>query len=288
MVPVLTFVVAAVGAGTVALLVRGTGRRPRTSARVRALRARTTPRLPARLRTPLAHVLDDADVGLEPESALGWWAVAIVAASTLGLALGLFTAVLGFAGAVAAGPVVVANARARTRRRLDEAVPELLEHVAIELRGAGTVTGALVGAYTPGLRLDEIERATDLGAALPTALRTWAQRLDRDDARLAGGALGLAATVGGRAADPIDGLAASMRARLAALAEAKAQAAQARMSALVVGVAPLAFLVFSAVTDPGALRSLLGTGFGRACLAAGLTLQVLAALWIRHIVRSEP
>jgi tight adherence protein B len=93
--------------------------------------------------------------------------------------------------------------------------------------------------------------------------------------------------MGGRAAAALDGLATSLRARLDAAAEAHALSAQARLSAVVVGVAPLGYLVFSTLIDRRAITVLLATGIGRLCLAIGLGLEALAALWIRRIVRSE-
>ncbi len=92
--------------------------------------------------------------------------------------------------------------------------------------------------------------------------------------------------MGGRAAEAIDGLAASLRHRLDAAAEAHALSAQARLSALVIGAAPLGYLAFSGLVDPRSVTMLVSTGVGRVCLVAGLGLEVLAALWIRRIVRS--
>ena len=104
----------------------------------------------------------------------------------------------------------------------------------------------------------------------------------------AAGALAVATTVGGRAADAIDGLASSLRGRLDASSEARALSAQSRLSAVVVGAAPLGYLAFSSLIDPGSAAALVGTGVGRVCLIVGLALEGLAAVWIRRIVRSEP
>ena len=93
-------------------------------------------------------------------------------------------------------------------------------------------------------------------------------------------------SMGGRAADAIDGLAASFRRRLDVIAEANALSAQARLSAVVVGAAPIGYLAFSAMVDPGSVAALVGTGVGRTCLVVGLGLEVLAAWWIRRILRS--
>ena len=62
--------------------------------------------------------------------------------------------------------------------------------------------------------------------------------------------------------------------------------AQARLSAMVVGASPLAYLVFSALVDPGSVGVLVGTGPGRVCLVVGLLLEALAALWMWRILAS--
>jgi tight adherence protein B len=126
-----------------------------------------------------------------------------------------------------------------------------------------------------------------LGPGLGDALVSWSTERDLTSVRAACGALAVAASVGGPAAGAIDGLAGSLRDRLGAAAEARALSAQARVSAIVVGVAPLAYLAFSAVTDPASLSVLVETGGGRACLLFGLAFECVAVVWMRRIVRAE-
>ncbi len=131
-----------------------------------------------------------------------------------------------------------------------------------------------------------MHQRTQLGLPLAQALAGWPADHDAPGVRAAAGALAVAATMGGRAADAIDGLASSFRHRLDAVAEARSLSAQARLSAVVVGAAPLGYLAFSALVDPAAVTALVDTGVGRVCLLVGLGLEALAALWIRRILRS--
>ena len=284
----LTAAVAIVG-GLTTWRLADRARRAGASDRARRVRGGTAFRLPAVVRQPLARWIADAGAELEPEAALGWWALGGVCAVLVGAAVAPVTGLLAAGGALGVVPALLTIGRARVQRRLDLAVPELLERVAGELRSGGTVALALAdtSAESP-LQLGEITRRVALGASLQDALAAWSERLGRRDVSAAAGAVGLAAAVGGRAADALDGLAASLRARLAALADARSLAAQARLSAIVVGVAPMGFVAFSALTDPGAVTSLIGTGIGRTCLVLGLTLEAIAVVWIRHILRSEP
>jgi len=257
--------------------------------RARQARGLRSTRLPEGLRARLARALVDAGIDVPPESALGWWALGSLSAALFGAVLSPAVCLLAAATAAAAGPLLLAAGRARRRRALDAAVPELLERVAAELRSGGTVaTAVLERSRTGPLGLSEVTRRVQLGAGFTDALRAWSERLGRGDVRAAAGALGLAATVGGRSADALDALAGSLRGRLAAIADGAALAAQARLSAIVVGGAPLAFLVFTALADPAAAGAQLGTAVGRASLAIGLAMEAAAAVWIRRIVRSEP
>ena len=94
--------------------------------------------------------------------------------------------------------------------------------------------------------------------------------------------------MGGRAADALDRLASSLRDRLDAVAEAHALSTQARLSAVVVGAAPLGYLAFAAMADARSVTALVSTSVGRGCLVVGITLEALAAVWMRRIVASEP
>jgi tight adherence protein B len=104
--------------------------------------------------------------------------------------------------------------------------------------------------------------------------------------RAVAGALAVAESLGGRSAHALDGLAKSLRDRLGAAAEAHSLSAQARLSAMVVGASPPAYLVFSALVDPGSVGQLVGTGIGRVCLVSGLALEAAAALWMHRILAS--
>jgi tight adherence protein B len=193
-------------------------------------------------------------------------------------------------GVLAMGPVGLRLARSRRERRFSAALPGALEQVAAELRGAGTVAAAVERLSLAGGAvahdLHRVHVRTLLGLPLADALAGWPAEHDVPGVRAAAGALSVAASMGGRAAEAIDGLAASLRHRLDAAAEAHALSAQARLSAIVVGAAPLGYLAFSSLVDPRSVTALVATGVGRVCLVVGLGLEVVAAFWIRRILRS--
>lgn len=285
----LTLVLVVVGPLACAGLIAA-GRRAVVADRVRSLGPRSRWRVPERVRHRLAAALHDADVGWTPEEACEYWGIGVAAVALLAAALSPVLVVPAVLAVLAAGPAALLLVRGRRERAFAAGLPGALEQVAAELRGGGTVPIAVerlasgTGPVAGDLR--RVHVRTQLGLPFAEALAGWPSEHDAPGVRAAAGALAVATTMGGRAADAIDGLAASLRHRLDAVAEAHSLSAQARLSAVVVGAAPLGYLAFSALVDPSAVTALVDTGVGRVCLVVGLALEALAALWIRRIVRS--
>jgi tight adherence protein B len=183
------------------------------------------------------------------------------------------------------------------RRRdasIEAALPSVLERVAGGLRAGSTPLGALTEA-AQGADLPEslaadlarvVGRAEDEG--LTAALDRWAAERPLPAVGAVAAALEVTAATGAPAAVALDGLAAGLRDRQDAAAELTAVSAQARLSAIVVGTAPVVSLGLSVLADPRVARTLFATVPGAACLLLGITLEGLAFLWMRQIVRCEP
>jgi tight adherence protein B len=286
---VLTLVLVVVGPLTCAGLVAA-GRRAAVADRARSLGPRSRWRAPARVRPWISEALRAADLSWTPEEAVEHWAIAVVAVAFLAAALAPALVVPALLAGLGGGPAALVAARSRRERAFAAGLPAALEQVAAELRGGGTVAGAVerlaAGNGPVAADLARVHARTRLGLPLAEALAGWPAEHESPGVRAAAGALSVAATMGGRAAAAIDGLASSLRHRLDAVAEARSLSAQARLSAVVVGAAPLGYLAFSAMVDPGAVTALVDTGVGRVCLVVGLGLEALAGLWIRRILRS--
>lgn len=280
-----------VGLVTAVLLVRSAWR---SDARrhLRAVRPRPRRRLPAFVRTPLLHALEDAQIDVTPEDAAGGAVLGVVVAGLLAAALSPVLVPPVVVAVAAAGPVALVSARGRGQRRFVAALPGFVDLIAARLRSGHTLPTALADAAE---RRDPVAgdvrkvlRRVDHGEPLVASLTWWADDRRAEPVRSVAGALAVAATTGGAAAEALEGLARSLRDQLGARAEAASLSAQARMSAVVVGAAPVAYLAFASAADPGAARVLVTTGLGRACLVIGTALDVLGALWMRRIVRSDP
>jgi tight adherence protein B len=240
----------------------------------------------------LARALVAADVDAGPEAAVEAWGIATLAVACVSgvVAPSMLVPALALCGFGA--PFSLHVLRRRHERHFAAALPMALEQVAAELRGGGTVAGAVqrLGSAAGPVAHDlaRVHARTRLGLGLVDALASWPREHDAPGVRAAAGALAVAAGLGGRAADAIDGSASSLRHRLDAAAEARALSTQARTSAIVVGAAPLGYLAFASVVDPSSVDALTTTGVGRVCLVVGVALEALAALWIRRIVTAEP
>jgi tight adherence protein B len=229
---------------------------------------------------------------MSPEDSVVVATTAIVVITLLAGAVNPAAAPVAFVGMLVAGPVGLVIARGRAQRAFLAGLPAFVEFVAAQLRSGHTVPSALVAAGERSGPLGgdarRMRRRVALGATLPDALGRWVAERRAEPAAAVAGAFAVAAETGGAAATALDGLARSLRDALGAQAEAAALSAQARLSAIVVGVAPLAYLVFAAATDPHAASTLVATSSGRVCLVLGVALDALGALWMRRITRSAP
>lgn len=259
--------------------------------RARQLRERSGLPLPGGVRDGLTGALSRAAVDLTPDDAIRWWFVAVLVAGVLASALSPLASVPAALAMLVGGPVALWWARGRGDGKVVQALPGALDRVAAGLRAGATVGESLndlasgTGPLAPDLR--RVDARLHLGVGLGDALAQWSCERPLPGVQAVTGALALAVSVGGACAVALEGLGESLRAREAMIREAHALSSQARMSALVVGAAPVAYLALVSMADPGSLDVLLTTNAGRACLAIGLTLEALAALWMRKLLASE-
>ena len=280
-----------IGLLATAVLVTAARRAPSLD-RARRLRSRSGLSLPPFVRDRVALALSRSDVDVAPDDAIKLWLLGTVVAGGMGSVLSPVAAVPVAVAVLVGGPVALWWARGRGDGRVVEALPGALDRVAAALRAGSTVGESLhdlaggPGALAPDLR--RLEARSQLGVGLGDALAQWAHERPLPGVHAVTGALALAVSVGGACAVALEGLGESLRAREATIREAHALSAQARISAFVVGGAPVAYLLFVSLADPGALDLLVATNPGRACLVVGLVLEGLAALWMRALLRSDP
>jgi tight adherence protein B len=253
-------------------------------------RAFRLPRPPSRLASALA----DAEIPVSAERAWLMWTALTAVGVMAGAALGGPALAVGGVVVGAAGPAFVLRARRGTAAaRAEAALPGALEAVARALRSGGSLRQAIgeAASATPGAlgaELRVVAASTERGTPLVDAMDAWHDRSPRPGVRLAVAALCLGAETGGAQARAVDGVAATLRERLAVEGEVRALTSQTRASMLVIAAAPVAFCVFASSTDPRTATFLFRSPIGLACLAAGLTLDVIGGFWMRRLCRIAP
>lgn len=248
---------------------------------------------PASPPTPrwLSHALATAALDLPAAAVWRSWLATVATAAVGGLLLGGPGLALLAAASAVAGPLLAWwLLRGRGEARYAAALPSALESVARSLRSGASLVGALAEAAdaTPlplAADLGAVVTATRRGVPLADALRRWAGARRLPPVRLVVASLSLGIETGGPQAQAVEGVAATLREQLALAAEIRASTSQARASALVISLAPLVFGVVAAAADPRSAAFLLRTPLGLACLAAGLCLDGVAAVWMARLAR---
>jgi Flp pilus assembly protein TadB len=177
--------------------------------------------------------------------------------------------------------VRIAERLGRTPRRIDAALPGLVDELVRSLQSGATLSGALVEAASVGGPLSEdlssVADDLDSGAQIGVALGRWEERRPGTRVGQLGAAVGLALTTGGEPARLLGVVAESIRDELEVADEARALATQARASAAVVALAPVGFAVFVAPVRAGGF---LGSGAGILIMVVGLLLDALGLWWM--------
>lgn len=172
----------------------------------------------------------------------------------------------------------------RRRRALDRDVPERLDRIVRHLRAGANLSDAIVGVGVGDDLLASLAADIAAGRRLAPAVARWRACDPSPNRRLASVALELSAEAGGSGAGVLDGVAESLRDRVALEREVVALSSQARASAALLVVAPVVFTFVVGAVEPRLWSMLLGSPLGWACLALGVGLDALGAVWMARLV----
>ncbi len=183
-------------------------------------------------------------------------------------------ALIGLCAALVARRVVRGRREAKLFATRDEQLADAVGSVAAALRAGLSVPQAL--SYAAG------DTPAPLGPE--TAVGRWAEEAGTGDARLLAGVLRLHRRSGGDLPAVLDQVGATLRDRRAAAQEVRALTAQARLSGAILGFLPIGFFAFLWLTSRSDIEGAFRTPAGILAIGVGLTLEVLAFLWIRHLL----
>jgi tight adherence protein B len=214
-----------------------------------------------------------------------WAPVVLVTLVTIGPVL----AIGGIAGAAVTRHLVRRRRRTSQRHRAAEQIADAVGALSAGLRAGLSLSQALAYARDEAdepLRSDlaSLVDKIEVGTPVGEALSGWADAQGSEDALLIVGVLDLHRRSGGDLPTVLDSLAGTLRERRAAFREVRALTAQARLSGVILGMLPIGFFGFLLLTSRREMLHAIGTPLGGTALGIGLGLELLAFLWIRHLL----
>jgi tight adherence protein B len=179
--------------------------------------------------------------------------------------------------------------RASERRRAGEQLADAVGAMSAGLRAGLSLAQSFAYARDEAdepLRSDlaSLVDRIDVGTPVGEALSDWADAQGSDDAVLIVGVLDLHRRSGGDLPTVLDSLAGTLRERRAAQRDVRALTAQARLSGAILGMLPVGFFGFLLLTSRREMLDAIATPLGKTALGLGLGLEMLAFLWIRHLL----
>lgn len=218
-------------------------------------------------------------------------ALATLAAVAVGWFLGSLTVALPLA---LAGPSLatwaVANRRARYRRAVERALPEVATAVADSLSAGRSLRASLPAAATslagpPAVELTRLGAELELGAPTAGAVGAWRRRMRSARVDAFAAALLSQRLAGGDLAGLLRRFAEGAAERDRVAEDARAATAQARFTGLLVVAMPTGGALFAELLQPGFLAKVLGGPASALLLAFAAALQVGGFVAIRHLSR---
>jgi tight adherence protein B len=181
---------------------------------------------------------------------------------------------------------------AARERALERQLADLVDACGLAVRGGASVARSLDVAT---LEVDEpmaalvagVASEQQLGTPFETALDHLTTALGSEDARLFALVMAIHHRSGGNVARPLEEVATTIRHRLAVRRELRALTAQGRISGAVLGILPIAFFLVLSATSHQQLAPVYRSAAGGGMVIAGLVLEALAYLWIRHLLKVE-
>ncbi len=219
---------------------------------------------------------------------------AAVVAAALGLVL-LGSLLVGILLAVAVPVVTKIFVRWRTGRvqkKFADQLPGALQIMAASLRAGHSFPRALDAvsreADAPiGPELARVVNETKVGRDVLTSLDDVAVRMQSDDFRWVGAAIGAQRETGGNLNEILDQVAATIRDRQHIRQQVAALSAEGRLSAVILMLLPVGIGGYYALIAGDTFGIFLEAGIGKILLIGSVILYALGGLWMRSIVKID-
>lgn len=217
-----------------------------------------------------------------------------VVAVAVGLVV-LGNIVVGLLMAAAVPVVTKAFVRWRTgrvRRTFADQLPGTLQMIAASLRAGHSFPRALDAvskeADAPmGPELARVVNETRVGRDLLISLDEVALRMQSEDFRWVGAAIGAQRETGGNLNEILDQVAETIRDRQHVRQQVMALSAEGRLSAVILMMLPVVIGVYYTLVSGGQMAIFIDSGIGKILLLSSAAAYVLGGFWMRSIVRID-
>lgn len=195
---------------------------------------------------------------------------------------------LGLAGGIVPY-LVIEYFRAKRVSKFEEQFPEAIELIARAMRaGHAFTTGIKIAAdelpEPAGPEFRMLFERQNYGAAIPDALRAFAERIPTLDARFFVTAVLTQREAGGNLSEILDRLAFVMRERFRIRREVRVRSAHGRITAYILAAMPPALAVLMLLVNPTQMMTLADDPLGMRLIIVGVVLQVVGVFIVRKIV----
>lgn len=199
---------------------------------------------------------------------------------------------LAFVAGLGAAFCTFAVIRIRRLNRIREQLPDVIDQIGRAVRAGESVDQAfaLAAARMKPPLAAEFRRCTrqlELGVSLPTALRSFQQRVRVMETQIFVTTLTIHRESGGNLPLTLERMANMMRDRLSYRRQVRATTAAGRVTAGLLSLAgPLMFLYF-AIFRSAALREALSDGLGQLLFALAIVLEIVGLIWVYAVSRDQ-
>lgn len=239
----------------------------------------------------LEAALFKADIPLRGEEYLTLWILSATLPGTLifmvthKMALAFVIYIIG----IFMPPLIVNVNRHKRLKRFDQQLGESLSIMSNALRAGFSFMQAIemVSKEMPNPIAKEFARSyreMNLGTPLEEALKNMVKRLDSNDLDLLITAVLIQRQVGGNLAEILDNISNTIRERIRIQGEIRTLTAQGRITGIIIGLIPLALVLFLMAINPSYMNPLLHSKIGWAMIMAGLFSEAVGIIIINKII----
>lgn len=186
-------------------------------------------------------------------------------------------------------PVIVQRSRARQRQLFDKQLGESLTIMGNCMRSGYSFQQAMqsISREMPppvSTEFGRVVREINYGATLEQALDHMVQRVNSKDFELLTSAVITSAQVGANLSEILDTISETITDRLRLREEVRVFSAQGRMSGIIIGLLPVAVILFLMILNPSYMADFIQHPLGKLLLIASVFLELTGFFFINRIV----